>query len=164
MLAPLRAQSPAYCRTLAWLRLHPLTPRRPPARGSAGPCLAQTSSVDAALAGAPRALVCGQLWRRGGATVEVAYSAVALGTRSSASRPCSVAPASAYPPAPTPWSCPASPIAPPAPQLSLVWHLPPLCLCPPSHHCSPSTSHMNRYASQSLVNPLLPARRTPPRS
>lgn len=161
MLAPLRAQSQACCKTSVWLRLRPRTPLHPPANGSAGPCLALMSSAVAALPGALRALVFGRLWRRGGATAGAASSAEVLGTRSSASLLCNAAPASASPPAPTPWSCPASLSVSPTPLRSPAWRPPPPCPCPPSPRRSPSTSLTNRSASLSLVDPRHPAPLTP---
>ncbi len=161
MSAPLRAQSPACCKTSAWQRLRPHTPPHPPASGSAGPCLVRTSSVVAALPGALRALVCGQRWRRGGATVEAASSVVVVGARSSAFLPCSAAPASASPPAPIPWSYPASPRVCPAPLPLPSWRPPPPFPSPPSPQRSPSTSLMNKSASLSLVDPRHPAPLTP---
>lgn len=154
--APPPAQSPACCRILAWKKA--CSPPLRPANASADPCRARTSWV-AVPPGALRALACGQRWRRGGAIVEEASSAVS-GTRSSASPPCSAAPALASPLAATLWSCPASPSVPPAPPPSQAWRCPPLN---PRRHRS-STSPTNRSAYQSSASPRLPVPPIRPRS
>lgn len=157
MLAPLPAQLPACCRTLAWRRA--CRPPPPPANASADPCRARTS-WGAVLPGALRALACGPRWKRGGATAEEACSVAGSGTRSSVSRPCSVAPALAFPLAATLWSCLVSPSVPPALLPSQAWRCPPPN--PPRH--LPSTSHTNRFACLSHAGPRLPVPPIPPQS
>lgn len=156
MLVPNPAQSPTCYRTSAWPRLHHPSQLHLPASASAGPCLALTSLVVAALPGALRDLECGRQWKREGATVGAASNVALSGTCSSGSQPCSVAPASAYRPAPTPWSCPLSPSVLLVPQPSRVWHPslphPSPCLLNPQR--SHSTSLTNRSATLSPTGPL----------